>query len=68
MDSNLVKRDLHEMYGLTLVFSEFTFDPLQWPRSLMDKDFDELSHHFKAEKSIVRVMGSDPDLKLAVLT
>lgn len=67
MDSNLVKRDLHEMYGLTLVFSEFTFDPLQWPRSLMDKDFDELSHHFKAEKSIVRVMGSDPDLKLAVL-
>lgn len=47
--------------------SEFAFDPLQWPRAVMDEDFAQLSHHFQAEKSVVRVMGSDPDLKLAVL-
>lgn len=53
--------------GSHFVFSEFAFDPLQWPRAVMDEDFAELSEHFKAEKSIVRVLGSDPDLKLAVL-
>ncbi|XP_024394370.1 formyltetrahydrofolate deformylase 1, mitochondrial isoform X2 [Physcomitrium patens] len=47
--------------------SEFAFNPLQWPRAVMDEDFAELAHHFKAEKSVVRVLGSDPDLKLAVL-
>ena len=49
------------------MFSEFAFDPLQWPRAVMDEDFAELSDRFKAEKSVVRVLGSDPDLKLAVL-
>ncbi|XP_024394459.1 formyltetrahydrofolate deformylase 2, mitochondrial isoform X3 [Physcomitrium patens] len=35
--------------------------------SLQSFMHEELAHHFKAEKSVVRVLGSDPDLKLAVL-
>lgn len=54
-------------YVLICVVSEFAFDPSQWPRAVMDEDFAELSSFFKADKSIVRVLGSDPNMKMAVL-
>jgi hypothetical protein len=33
----------------------------------MDEDFEELKNFFNADKSIVRVPGSDQHLKMAVL-
>ncbi|KAL3699153.1 hypothetical protein R1sor_017175 [Riccia sorocarpa] len=47
--------------------SEFSFDPLQWPRIVMEGDFKEVAQRFKADMSVVRVPGVDPDLKMAVL-
>ncbi|KAG6547838.1 hypothetical protein Mapa_010655 [Marchantia paleacea] len=47
--------------------SEFSFDPLQWPRDVMEEDFAEIAHLFKAQKSLVRVPECDEDMKMAVL-
>ncbi|KAL3699095.1 hypothetical protein R1sor_017117 [Riccia sorocarpa] len=47
--------------------SEFSFDPLQWARDVMEEDFKEIAHRFKADMSVVRVPEVDPDLKMAVL-
>lgn len=47
--------------------TEFVFDPLQWPRDVMDEDFLRLKHAFKAKQSVVRVVERDPPLKIAVL-
>ncbi|BBN11188.1 formyltetrahydrofolate deformylase [Marchantia polymorpha subsp. ruderalis] len=47
--------------------SEFSFDPLQWPRDVMEEDFAEIAHIFKAQKSLVRVPECDENLKMAVL-
>lgn len=47
--------------------SEFIFDPLKWPREQMSEDFLNLSKHFKAMRSVVRVPLLDPRYKIAVL-
>ncbi|XP_020082885.1 formyltetrahydrofolate deformylase 2, mitochondrial-like [Ananas comosus] len=47
--------------------SEFVFDPVRWPRDVLDSDFLRLSRLFSAEKSIVRVPDVDPKYKIAVL-
>ncbi|KAL2609731.1 hypothetical protein R1flu_028304 [Riccia fluitans] len=47
--------------------SEFSFDPLLWPRDVMQADFKEIGESFGADKSLVRVPDVDPDLKMAVL-
>lgn len=47
--------------------SEFVFDPVRWPRSVMDDDFLYLSKFFNAEKSVVRVPAFDPKYKIAIL-
>lgn len=43
------------------------FDPVRWPRDVLDSDFLRLSRLFSAEKSIVRVPDVDPKYKIAVL-
>ncbi|OAY71570.1 Formyltetrahydrofolate deformylase 2, mitochondrial [Ananas comosus] len=48
--------------------SEFVFDPLRWPRDVIDSDFLKLSKIFSAKKSVVRVPDLDPKYKIAVLT
>lgn len=52
---------------LTIFGSEFVFDPLRWPRDVIDSDFLKLSKIFSAEKSVVRVPDLDPKYKIAVL-
>ncbi|KAJ7269447.1 hypothetical protein O6H91_Y397800 [Diphasiastrum complanatum] len=47
--------------------SEFAFDPLQWPRAAMEEDAVNLAKLFNAQKSVIRVPGFDPNLKIAVL-
>ncbi|CAM6095273.1 unnamed protein product [Calypogeia fissa] len=47
--------------------SEFSFDPMQWPRDTMQEDFAEISRHFKAQTSIVRVPGIDESMKTVIL-
>jgi formyltetrahydrofolate deformylase len=47
--------------------NEFVYDPLQWPRAVMEEDFLDLAKMFNAPKSIVRVPEIDPKFKIAVL-
>ncbi|MCO5558587.1 hypothetical protein L7F22_012172 [Adiantum nelumboides] len=47
--------------------TEFVFNPSEWPRDVMDKDFMELKKDFAAKHSIVRVPELDPPLKIAIL-
>ncbi|KAL1194584.1 Formyltetrahydrofolate deformylase 2 [Cardamine amara subsp. amara] len=47
--------------------SEFTFDPLKWPRSQMDADFQTIAQKFSALSSVVRVPSLDPKYKIALL-
>ncbi|KAI5079366.1 hypothetical protein GOP47_0004845 [Adiantum capillus-veneris] len=47
--------------------TEFVFDPSKWPRDVMDEDFMKLKKDFAAKHSIVRVLESDPPLKIAIL-
>ncbi|MCO5581613.1 hypothetical protein L7F22_035501 [Adiantum nelumboides] len=46
--------------------TEFVFNPSQWPRDVMDKDFIALKKDFAAKHSIVRVPELDPPLKIAI--
>lgn len=48
-------------------FSEFVFDPANWPRDQMDEDFSKLGKMFNAMRSVVRVPKLDPKYKIAVL-
>ncbi|XP_072984679.1 formyltetrahydrofolate deformylase 1, mitochondrial-like isoform X1 [Typha latifolia] len=47
--------------------SEFTFDPVCWPRDAMEAEFRKLSKFFNAEASVLRVPALDPKHKIAVL-
>ncbi|CAE6191346.1 unnamed protein product [Arabidopsis arenosa] len=47
--------------------SEFIFDPVKWPRSQMDKDFQTIAQKFSAMSSVVRVPSLDPKYKIALL-
>ncbi|PQQ13715.1 formyltetrahydrofolate deformylase 1 mitochondrial isoform X1 [Prunus yedoensis var. nudiflora] len=47
--------------------SEFIFDPIKWPRSEMDEDFDKLSTMYSAMRSVVRVPDQDPKYKICIL-
>lgn len=47
--------------------SEFGYDPLRWPRQVIDDDFLKISKFFNANISSVRVPKLDPMYKIAVL-
>eukprot|EP00252_Welwitschia_mirabilis_P020616 TRINITY_DN5088_c0_g1_i1.p1 TRINITY_DN5088_c0_g1~~TRINITY_DN5088_c0_g1_i1.p1 ORF type:complete len:326 (-),score=61.23 TRINITY_DN5088_c0_g1_i1:60-1037(-) len=47
--------------------SEFVYDPLQWPREAMDKDFKKLANAFQAHVCSLRVPNIDPKFKIAIL-
>ncbi|XP_010449629.1 PREDICTED: formyltetrahydrofolate deformylase 2, mitochondrial-like [Camelina sativa] len=47
--------------------SEFIFDPVKWPRSQMDEDFQTIAQKFSALSSVVRVPSLDPKYKIALL-
>ncbi|XP_023635406.1 formyltetrahydrofolate deformylase 2, mitochondrial isoform X2 [Capsella rubella] len=47
--------------------SEFIFDPVKWPRSRMNKDFQTIAQKFSALSSVVRVPSLDPKYKIALL-
>ncbi|CAK9877810.1 unnamed protein product [Sphagnum jensenii] len=69
--ANILNVDLYiDFDGGKPVFysrSEFAFDPVQWPRAVMDDDFSQISRLFNADRSIVKIPSKDPDLKMAVL-
>eukprot|EP00897_Mesotaenium_endlicherianum_P003754 jgi/Mesen1/3406/ME000192S02569 len=47
--------------------SEFAFDPASWPRPAMEADFAALAARLQAHRSVVKVVGSDPPPKMAIL-
>jgi formyltetrahydrofolate deformylase len=47
--------------------SEFTYNPMLWPRDVLRTDFLNLSQHFSAQRSTVRVPDLDPKYKISVL-
>jgi len=47
--------------------SEFIFDPVKWPRSQVDEDFQTIAQRYGALNSVVRVPSIDPKYKIALL-
>ncbi|CAL5057317.1 unnamed protein product [Urochloa decumbens] len=58
-----VPEDKHVFYSR----SEFTYNPMLWPRDELHKDFLSISHFFSAQRSTVRVPDLDPKYKISVL-
>lgn len=48
-------------------YSEFTFDPVKWPRNQVDEDFQTIAQRYGALNSVVRVPSIDPKYKIALL-
>uniref|UniRef100_A0A0E0NNH1 TFIIS-type domain-containing protein n=1 Tax=Oryza rufipogon TaxID=4529 RepID=A0A0E0NNH1_ORYRU len=46
---------------------DFTYNPMLWPRDVLRTDFLNLSQHFSAQRSTVRVPDLDPKYKISVL-
>ncbi|KAF0935826.1 hypothetical protein E2562_036310 [Oryza meyeriana var. granulata] len=47
--------------------SELNYNPMLWPRDLLHTNFLNLSQHFNAQRSTVRVPDLDPKYKTSVL-
>lgn len=47
--------------------SEFTYNPMLWPRDVLRTDFLNLSNYFNAQRSTVRVPDLDPKYNISVL-
>ncbi|GBG83661.1 hypothetical protein CBR_g37463 [Chara braunii] len=78
--ANMITVDLHIDFDASdaPIFysrSEFSFDPLQWPREVMQAEFDEIARQLDASTSLLRVFGNtmhgspkgDPPMRMAIL-